>query len=232
MKNILGGKMLSTLKSFGLTGIDGFTVDVEIDIVGGLPRIDIVGLGDTAVKESKERVKSAIRNSGLEFLPKSITLNLAPADIKKEGPIYDLAFAVGILSASEQITTKDYKDYIILGELSLDGKVKKVRGVLPMLISARSKGFRNFIIPKENENEASFIENINCYAFSSLAQVVAFLNRDVNKENYLVKTKRFADIASYANANKAFSNLRNTIICSIDNFEANIIAESICTFLK
>ena len=84
MKNILGGKMLSTLKSFGLTGIDGFTVDVEIDIVGGLPRIDIVGLGDTAVKESKERVKSAIRNSGLEFLPKSITLNLAPADIKKD----------------------------------------------------------------------------------------------------------------------------------------------------
>ena len=208
MKNILGGKMLSTLKSFGLTGIDGFTVDVEIDIVGGLPRIDIVGLGDTALKEGKERVKSAIRNSGLEFLPKSITLNLAPADIKKEGPIYDLAFAVGILSASEQITTKDYKDYIILGELSLDGKVKKVRGVLPMLISARSKGFRNFIIPKENENEASFIENINCYAFSSLAQVVAFLNRDVNKENYLVKTKRFADIAT-KNTNKLdFENVK------------------------
>lgn len=95
--------MLSKLMSFGLTGIEGFLVEIETDIMGGLPHIDLVGLGDTAVKEAKERVKSAIRNSGFEFPLKHYTINLAPADIKKEGPVYDLGIAIGILSASEQI---------------------------------------------------------------------------------------------------------------------------------
>ena len=140
--------MLSKLQSFGLTGIDGFLVEIETDIVSGLPHIDLVGLGDTAVKEAKERVKSAIRNSAFEYPLKHYTINLAPADIKKEGPIYDLGIAVGILSASEQVIFKDYKDDIFLGELSLDGRIKKVRGVLPMLISARALGYNKFIIPK------------------------------------------------------------------------------------
>ena len=139
--------MLSKLKSFGLSGIDGFQVDIETDIIGGVPHFEIVGLGDTAVKEAKDRVKSAIRNSGFEYPIKHYTINLAPADIKKEGPVYDLGIAVGILTASEQIKSKAYKDYIFLGELSLDGSIKKVKGVLPMLISARSMGYKKFIIP-------------------------------------------------------------------------------------
>ena len=129
--------MLSKLKSFGLQGIDGFLVEIETDLVGGVPHFELVGLGDTAVKEAKERVKSAIKNSGYEYPVKHTTVNLAPADIKKEGPIYDLGLAIGILTASEQIVNKKYKDFIFLGELSLDGTIKKVKGVLPMLISAR-----------------------------------------------------------------------------------------------
>ena len=121
--------MLSKLLSYGLTGIDGFLVEIETDIVGGLPHFDLVGLGDTAVKEAKERVKSAIRNSGFEYPLKHYTVNLAPADLKKEGPVYDLGIAIGILSASEQINNRDYKKYIFLGELSLDGRIKKIRRV-------------------------------------------------------------------------------------------------------
>lgn len=200
--------MLSKLMSFGLVGIDGFLVEIETDLIGGLPHFDLVGLGDTAVKEAKERVKSAIRNSGFEYPLKHYTVNLAPADIKKEGPVYDLGIAVGILSASEQVTNRDYKDYIFLGELSLDGRIKKIRGVLPMLISARALGYKNFIIPKENEKEASFIENINCYAFNTLEEVVHFLNREVNRDDYRVKTVRFEDIA-LLNTNKLdFENVK------------------------
>ena len=200
--------MLSKLMSFGLTGIDGFLVEIESDLVGGMPHFDLVGLGDTAVKEAKERVKSAIRNSGFEYPLKHYTINLAPADIKKEGPIYDLGIAIGILSASEQIHKKDYKNYIFLGELSLDGRIKKVRGVLPMLISARSLGYKNFIIPKENAKEASFISNIDCYAFDNLREVVAFLNNEVEKEAFKVKTMCFEDIA-LSNTNKLdFENVK------------------------
>lgn len=168
--------MLSKVLSFGLTGIEGFLVTIETDMVGGVPGFDIVGLGDTAVKESKERVKSAIRNSGFEYPVKHYTVNLAPADMKKEGPIYDLGIAVGILSASEQTHSRKYKDYIYIGELSLDGDVKKVRGVLPMLISARELGYKKVIIPKENATEAQFIDGMEIYAMSSLKEVVQFLN--------------------------------------------------------
>ena len=148
--------MLSKVTSFGLTGIDGFSVQIETDMVGGVPNFDMVGLGDTAVKESKERVKSAIRNSGLEFPVKHYTINLAPADIKKEGPMYDLGIAVGILSASEQIKNKKYKNFVYIGELSLDGTVQKVKGVLPILISARNMGYKNVVIPKANEENFKF----------------------------------------------------------------------------
>ncbi len=142
--------MLSKVKSYGLNGIEGFVTQIETDIVGGIPHFEIVGLGDTAVKEAKERVKSAIRNSGFEYPVKHYTINLAPADVKKEGPLFDLGIAVGILSASEQLQTNKYKDYIYIGELSLDGSIKKVRGVLPILISARKEGYTKFIIPKDN----------------------------------------------------------------------------------
>lgn len=183
--------MLSKVTSFGLTGIDGFSVQIETDMVGGVPNFDMVGLGDTAVKESKERVKSAIRNSGLEFPVKHYTINLAPADIKKEGPMYDLGIAVGILSASEQIKNKKYKNFVYIGELSLDGTVQKVKGVLPILISARNMGYKNIVIPKANEEEARYIEGLNIYAVKNLRECVEFLNDETNTYLLPIETRSF-----------------------------------------
>ena len=172
--------MFSKILSFGLMGIKGFKIDVEVDTSIGLPSYDIVGLPDAAVKESKERVRSAIKNSGFNFPTKKITINLAPASIKKVGPNFDLAIAISILQSTNQIKGGKAKDFIIIGELGLDGQIKAVKGVLPALISARSEGYKNFIIPKQNEKEASFIDGINVYTFSNLGDAVGFLNGDIN----------------------------------------------------
>lgn len=171
--------MLSTIKSYGLNGINGYLVKCEIDINQGLPGYDIVGLVGTAIKESKERVKSAIKNSALQYPIIKVTVNLAPADTKKEGPLYDLPIAIGILSASDQIKVDRIKDYIILGELGLDGGVRKINGVLPILISARLDGYKKVIIPKDNCVEASFIEGMEVYGVSNLKEAVDFLNGEI-----------------------------------------------------
>ena len=200
--------MLSKVLSFGLIGIDGYAVQIETDIIGGVPHFDIVGLGDTAVKEAKERVKSAIRNSGFEYPVKHYTVNLAPADIKKEGPLYDLGIAVGILSASEQIKTKKYQNFVFIGELSLDGTIKKVRGVLPILISARSLGFKNVIIPKENEEEARFIDGMNIYALHTLKEVVEFLNDETEHPIEKIQTRTFDEVVRESNNKLDFENVK------------------------
>lgn len=174
--------MFSKVSSFGLVGLKGLKIDVEVDTNTGLPRYDIVGLPDAAVKESKERVFSAIKNSGFKFPTGKITVNLAPANVKKAGPNFDLPIAIAILLSSKQIVEDKYKKFIIIGELGLDGKIKPVTGILPALIAARSEGFVNFIVPKENENEASYIEGIDVFAFDSLSDVVAFLNRTITFE--------------------------------------------------
>lgn len=171
--------MLSKIKCYGLNGIDGFIVSTEVDISIGLPGFDIVGLGDTAIKESKERVKSAIRNSGFSYPINKITVNLAPANTKKEGPLFDLSIAVGILAASNQVPIEACKDIIFLGELSLDGGVRHVNGVLPILISARKEGHKKFIIPFENTKEASFIDGIEVYPVKNLKEVVNFLQGEI-----------------------------------------------------
>ena len=167
--------MLAVIKSYGLMGLSGFRVDVEVDINQGLPKYDIVGLPDTAVKESKERVRSAIKNSGYNFPAHRITVNLAPANKKKEGPSFDLAIAISILTATSQIENPKVKDFIFIGELGLDGSLKAVNGLLPILISAREQGYTSFIVPEENMKEASYIDNINVYCFSKLANVIEFL---------------------------------------------------------
>ena len=167
--------MFSKVKSFSLVGLEGLAIDVEVDINLGLPSYDIVGLPDTAVKESKERVRSSIKNSGFNFPVHKITVNLAPANVKKAGPVFDLPIAIAILFSSSQFSSTKLIDFVIIGELGLDGKIKAVQGVLPILISAREQGYKNFIIPKENENEASFIDGIDVYALSTLAEVVSFL---------------------------------------------------------
>jgi len=175
--------MFSKVKSFSLLGLDGLLIDVEVDINKGLPSYDVVGLPDVAVKESKERVRSAIKNSGFDFPVHKITVNLAPASVKKAGPIFDLPIAIALLVSSSQLISTKLKDFVIVGELGLDGKIKAINGVLPILISAREFGFKKFIIPKENENEASFIEGVEVFALSNLSEVVSFLSGAIQFES-------------------------------------------------
>lgn len=168
--------MLAKLNSYGLRGIEGYEVKLEIDINNGMPGIEIVGLADTAVKEARERVRSAIKNSGYKLPPKKITVNLAPADVKKEGTMYDLGLALGLLYATEQIDVPGLQDYIFIGELSLDGRLRHVNGLMPILISALAKSYSKIIIPKANEREASYIDGIDVYAFEDLRSVVDFIS--------------------------------------------------------
>ena len=167
--------MFSKVKSFALVGLEGIVIDVEVDINKGLPSYDIVGLPDVAVKESKERVRSAIKNSGFSFPAQKITVNLAPANVRKAGPVFDLPIALAILSSSLQLISTKLKDFVVIGELGLDGKVKAIQGVLPILISARNIGYTKFLIPKGNENEASFIDGIEVYAMETLLDIVSFM---------------------------------------------------------
>ena len=167
--------MLSIIKSFGLKGLDGFPVTAEVDMHAGMPTYDIVGLADTAVKESKERIRSALKNCGYNYPVASVVINLAPADVKKEGTFYDLPIAIGMLTSSKQIPYEGLKDAVILGELSLNGEVRKVNGLLPMVIAARQHGEKVFVVPKENADEAVFIEGAEIYAVETLTQAVEFV---------------------------------------------------------
>lgn len=167
--------MLAKINSYALNGVDGYQVDIEVDINAAVPSYDVVGLPDAAVKESRERVRSAIKNSGYLYPVKKITINLAPADTKKEGAVFDLAIAVGILVASEQIIEPLYKEFIVLGELSLDGSVRHVKGILPILIAGVQKGYTKFIVPKLNAKEASYIDGIEVYAVDDLTEAYEFL---------------------------------------------------------
>ncbi|MBP5405205.1 MAG: YifB family Mg chelatase-like AAA ATPase [Clostridia bacterium] len=162
--------MLAKINSFSLNGLDGYKVDIEIDINAGLPKVEIIGLPDTAIKEAAERVTSAVKNSGYHFPVKRVIVNLAPADTKKEGSLFDLPIAIGVLAASGQISSAAYRDYVILGELSLDGKLRPVNGIIALLISGMQQGYTKFIIPKENAAEASFIKGIEAYCVGSLKE--------------------------------------------------------------
>jgi len=168
--------MLGKVISFGLKGIDGYKVEVECDLNKGLPKFEMVGLPDASVKESKERVTSAIKNSGFPFPNHKITVNLAPASTKKEGSQYDLAIACGLLVAEEVIIGSKINEYVLVGELSLNGEIKAVTGLLPLIISAKQMGFKKFIVPEGNKKEASFIEGVDVYSFYRLMDVVAYFN--------------------------------------------------------
>lgn len=160
--------MLSHIYSCGLSGIDGFSVCVETDISNGLPAFDIVGLPDAAVKEAKERIRSAIKNTGFRFPAKHIVINLAPASKRKEGSGYDLPMALSIICATEQIYAPDLSKCAFFGELSLEGTVQPINGILPMVISAYKSGFTDMFVPTENADEAAVIEGVNIYPVSSL----------------------------------------------------------------
>ena len=168
--------MISTVKTISLTGIEGSLVEVQTDITGGLPGFEIVGLPDTSVKESKERIKSAIKNSSIEFPSRKIIINLAPASTKKEGTSYDLPIAIGILLAQNKIINKKLENTIFIGELSLDGKINHINGVLPMCIEAMNLGIKKVILPKSNEREAAVITNLEIIGVNNLQEVIDYLN--------------------------------------------------------
>jgi magnesium chelatase family protein len=177
--NLPGGEersMLAKVLSGAILGIDAYVVDVEVDIAQGLPVFATVGLPDGAVKEAKERVKSAIKNSGYDFPAKRITVNLAPADVKKEGAGFDLPIAIGILTALEVVCKEGLKDYLLLGELSLDGRVKAIRGALSLALAAKETRKRGVILPKENAEEAAVVQGIEVLGVEGLADVVDFFN--------------------------------------------------------
>lgn len=174
--------MLSKINSFSLIGLTGYTIDVEIDVQNGKPGITVVGLPDTAVKESIERVTAAISNSLYYFPQKKVVINLAPADIKKEGVLFDLAIAVGLMVASGQIQQEKAGKFAYIGELSLDGSLRSVNGLLPILISAKEQGFTNVIIPEGNAKEAGVVTGLNIFAFPNLREVVSFLTGEKEKE--------------------------------------------------
>ena len=170
--------MLSKIYSSATYGIDAYLVEVETNVEQQIPGFTIVGLPDNAVKESKERVITAIKNSGYKFPIKRITINLAPADIKKEGSAFDLPIAVGILSANEIITGNQLDETIFLGELSLDGKLRHVKGALPITVEARNKGIKRVVLPVDSSREASIVDGVDVYGIDNLRDVVDFLNGD------------------------------------------------------
>lgn len=173
--------MLSIVKSMSLLGLDGFLIYVQVDVSAGIPGWEIVGLPDTSVKEAKERVRTAIKNSGYELQSRKIIVNLAPADTKKEGSAFDLPIAIGILLCTEVIGQIP-ENIAFIGELSLDGKINKVNGVLPMCIEAKKLGIKQVVLPKENAQEAAVVEDLNVYGANTLGEVVDFLNGNLKIE--------------------------------------------------
>lgn len=167
--------MLSIVSSCGLNGIEGYPVDVEVNLAHGLPMFEIVGLPDASVKESRERVRAALRNSGYPFPAERLTVNLAPADTKKEGPSYDLPIALGMLACSGLVDINAARDVCVFGELSLDGSVRPVRGALPMVISARERGVRRVMLPAVNANEVRCVEGLEITPVDTLCAAVRHL---------------------------------------------------------
>jgi len=175
--------MLAKVTSCAVVGLDGVLIQVEVDISRGLPSMTIVGLPDAAVQESRERVRAAIKNTGLPFPAERLTVNLAPADIRKAGPAYDLPIAIGILLASEQIIG-NVDNAIVMGELSLDGGVRHVSGVLPMANLAKQEGLDTLFVPAEDAAEASLIEGLTVYPIETLLQLVDHLSGHKKLEPY------------------------------------------------
>ncbi len=168
--------MLARIWSASLIGIDAIKVGVEVDLAGGLPGVVIVGLPDTAVQESRERVRAALKNAGFAFPMRKVVINLTPADVRKEGPIYDLPIAVGILAASEAVAHNCLDDYLFLGEMSLDGTLRPVAGVVAIAAAATGLGLKGLVLPIDNANEAAIVPGLKVYGFNQLSEVADFLN--------------------------------------------------------
>lgn len=210
--------MLSKVISCGLLGCDGYLVDVECDVSNGLPQYAVVGLPDAGIKESKDRVYTAIKNSEYRYPMKRITINLAPAELKKEGTAFDLPIALAIMAATEQIDPTHLEEYMIIGSLSLAGEIVGVSGVLPMVLTAREKGFQSVIVPDENKEEAGIVKGITVYPAGHLQEVVDHFNENEALTPYaialedLAKTQRqkehredFANVHGQSQAKRALT---------------------------
>ncbi len=204
-------------KTFGAAvhGIDAILVTIEVSVDRGI-NFCIVGLPDTSVKESYERIKSALRQSGYDFPRRQVVINMAPADIKKEGSAYDLPLAIGILAGDEKISSQYLSSYMIMGELSLDGSVMPIKGALPMAIKARELGYKGFIVPKANEKEAAVVNNLDIYGVENIREVIDFFNGARQLNPTIVNTREeffnnvgdydldFADVKGQENVKRAF----------------------------
>lgn len=209
--------MLAITKGMALQGLDGYLVYIQVDISNGLPDFQIVGLPDTSVKESKERVKTAIRNSDIEFLSRRIIVNLSPANTRKEGSIFDLPIAIGILIASKKIRNsnleKILQETIFIGELSLNGNIEKTKGILPICIEAKKLGIKKIILPKQNAKEVSILTEIEILPVSNLKEVISYLNgkKEISQEkNIGVELEKdityefdFSEVKGQENAKRA-----------------------------
>lgn len=196
----------------GLLGLEGYLIDVEVDVSTGIPDWQIVGLPDAGLKEAKQRVKTAIKNAGYDFPSRKIVVNLAPANTRKEGSMFDLPIAIGILMNNGQIKRQNLDNTIIIGELSLDGKLNKVNGVLPITIEAKKLGIKRIILPKENAKEASIIKGMQIIGISNLKQMVNYFNQMVKIEEEEhevdISTRNhyeidFAEVKAQANVKRA-----------------------------
>ena len=178
------------VKVFGaaVQGIDATIVTIEVNSSRGI-KFFLVGLPDSAVKESHERIMSALQVNGYRFPSRQIVVNMAPADIRKEGSSYDLPLAIGILSSAGEIQTDKLADYLIIGELSLDGSLQPIKGALPIAISARAKGFKGFILPKQNAKEAAVVNNLNVYGVENIKEVIEFFNGERELNPTIVHTR-------------------------------------------
>ena len=183
--------MASIVKSCAISGVDGYIVDVETKTIVGQPMITIVGLGDTAIKEARERVESAILDGHYVFPQMKIVFNLAPSDLKKSGSHFDLPIALGLLMETGQLRIKRKEEFAFFGELSLNAMIRSCTGILPMVIAAKNAGIENIIVPKSNIEEASIVKGINAFGFNSLNEVVDFLE---NKREYVRGDDKNSDV--------------------------------------
>lgn len=204
------------VKTFGsaIIGVNALTITVEVNTDQGI-NFFLVGLPDSAVKESQQRIEAALRNTGLRYPGVKIVVNMAPADIRKEGSAYDLTIAAGILAASNQINAARIDQYIIMGELSLDGSIKPIKGALVIAIEARKQGFKGFILPADNAREAAIVSDLEIYGVENIRQVVDFLNGDIQLQPTIVNTREefysrlneyeydFADVKGQENIKRA-----------------------------